>query len=95
MTVLEGPLAEYLHVRRQLGFKLKLDGYLLADFVAFLETAGAERITNDLSVTWARRPGANAARCSPAKPSGSSTHGSVSATASRTSRCSRPAAADR
>jgi integrase/recombinase XerD len=60
MTVLEDRLAEYLHVRRQLGFKLKLDGYLLADFVAFLQTAGAERITNDLSVTWARRPGASA-----------------------------------
>jgi integrase len=60
MTVLEDRLAEYLHVRRQLGFKLQLDGYLLADFVAFLETAGAERITNDLSVTWARRPGASA-----------------------------------
>ena len=60
MTVLEDQLAEYLQVRRQLGFKLKLDGYLLADFVAFLETAGAERITNDLSVTWARRPGASA-----------------------------------
>jgi integrase len=60
MTGLEDRLAEYLHVRRQLGFKLKLDGYLLADFVAFLETAGAERITNDLSVMWARRPGASA-----------------------------------
>ena len=60
MTVLEDRLAEYLHVRRRLGFKLKLDGYLLADFVAFLETAGAERITNDLSVTWACRPGASA-----------------------------------
>lgn len=60
MTVLEDRLAEYLHVRRRLGFKLKLDGYLLAGFVAFLETAGAERITNDLSVTWASRPGASA-----------------------------------
>ena len=59
MTVLEGHLAEYLRVRRQLGFKLTLDGYLLADFVAFLQTAGAERITNDLSVLWARRPGAS------------------------------------
>jgi integrase/recombinase XerD len=60
MTVLEDRLDEYLHVRRQLGFKLKLDGYLLADFVAFLENAGAERITNDLSVTWASQPGASA-----------------------------------
>jgi integrase/recombinase XerD len=60
MTVLEDRLAEYLHVRRQLGFKLKLDGYLLAEFIAFLETAGAELITNDLSVRWACRPGASA-----------------------------------
>ena len=60
MTVLEDQLAEYLRVRRQLGFKLKLDGYLLADFVAFLEMTGAERITNDLSVMWACRPGASA-----------------------------------
>lgn len=60
MTVLEDRLAEYLHVRRRLGFKLTLDGYLLADFVAFLETAGVERITNELSVMWARRPGASA-----------------------------------
>ena len=53
MTTLEDRLGEYLHVRRQLGFKLKLDGYLLADFVAFLETAARGRITNDLAVTWA------------------------------------------
>jgi hypothetical protein len=43
VTVLEDRLAEYLHVRRQLGFKLKLDGELLADFVAFLQAGGAER----------------------------------------------------
>jgi integrase len=60
MTVLEDRLAEYLHVRRQLGFKLRLDGYLLADFIAFLQSAGAERVTSDLSVTWACRPGASA-----------------------------------
>jgi hypothetical protein len=33
---------------------------LLADFVAFLGTAGAERITSDLSVTWARWPDVSA-----------------------------------
>lgn len=59
MTVLEDRLAEYLHVRRQLGFKLRLDGYLLADFVAFLHSAGEERVTNDLAVRWACRPGAS------------------------------------
>lgn len=57
MTVLEDRLAEYLHVRRQLGFKLEQDGDLLANFVAFLQAAGAERVTIDLSLWWARRPG--------------------------------------
>jgi hypothetical protein len=59
MTVLEDRLGEYLHVRRQLRFKLKLDGDLLKDFVAFLQAAGAQRITTELSVTWTRRPGAS------------------------------------
>lgn len=59
MTVLEDQLAAYLHVRRQLGFKLKLDGYLLADFVAFLQTAGTDHVANDLSVMWACRPRAS------------------------------------
>jgi integrase len=57
MTVLGDRLAEYLHVRRQLGFKLEPDGDLLADFVAFLHAEGAERVTVDLSVRWARGPG--------------------------------------
>ena len=59
MTVLEDRLAEYLHVRRQLGFKLEQDGDLLADFVAFLQEGGAERVTLELSVRWARQPGAS------------------------------------
>ena len=41
------------------------------------------------------RAARNAARCSPARPSRSSTHGCANAKASRTSRCSRPAAAGR
>lgn len=60
MTVLSERLAEYLQIRRQLGYKLKLDGDMLANFVASLEAAGAERITNDLAVRWAQRPGASA-----------------------------------
>ena len=59
MTVLEDRLAEYLRVRRQLGFKLEQGGDLLADFVAFLQEGGAERVTLELSVRWARQPGAS------------------------------------
>jgi integrase/recombinase XerD len=60
MSSLNDRLAEYLRIRRQLGFELKLAGRTLEDFVAFLEQAGAERITTDLAVLWARQPvGAN------------------------------------
>lgn len=59
MTVLQERLAEYLQVRRQLGFKLKQDGDLLADFVCFLQDAGVERVTTELAVLWARRPDAS------------------------------------
>ena len=56
MSPLNDRLAEYLRIRRQLGFELKLAGRTLEDFVAFLEQAGVERITTDLAVRWARQP---------------------------------------
>jgi integrase len=56
MSPLNERLDEYLRIRRQLGFKLKLAGRTLEDFVAFLERAGAERITIELAVLWARQP---------------------------------------
>jgi integrase/recombinase XerD len=56
MTPLRQALADYLRIRRQLGFKLKTDGRLLEQFVEFLEQAGAERITVELAVMWARLP---------------------------------------
>ena len=56
MTPLRQALADYLRVRRRLGFKLKVDQRLLENFVAFLEAAGAERITTELALMWARLP---------------------------------------
>jgi integrase/recombinase XerD len=56
MSALNDRLAEYLRIRRQLGFELKLAGHTLEDFVTFLECAGAERITSDLAVRWACQP---------------------------------------
>ena len=38
-------LADYLRLRRRLGFEMPQDGRLLEGFVKFLERAGAERIT--------------------------------------------------
>jgi integrase/recombinase XerD len=55
MTLREA-LADYLRLRRQLGFEMPQDGRLLQGFVEFLEQAGAERITTKLALEWARMP---------------------------------------
>jgi integrase/recombinase XerD len=49
-------LADYLRIRRQLGFELARAGRELEDFVGFLEQAHADRITTDLALMWAKRP---------------------------------------
>ena len=56
MSDLRQALADYLRIRRRLGFKLTADQRLLEQFVAFLERAGAVRITTELAVMWARLP---------------------------------------
>ena len=57
MTGLRDALADYLQLRRKLGFEMPQDGRLLEGFVTFLERAGAQRITTDLALDWARLPG--------------------------------------
>ena len=49
-------LGDYLRIRRQLGFELVRAGRELEDFVEFLEQAGADRITTELALRWAKRP---------------------------------------
>ena len=56
MSSLRDALADYLRVRRRLGFEMPQDGRLLEGFVEFLERAGAERITTELALRWARMP---------------------------------------
>lgn len=56
MTTLREALADYLRIRRRLGFEMPQDGRLLAGFVDFLERAGAERVTTELALKWARLP---------------------------------------
>jgi integrase len=56
MSSLRDALADYLRVRRRLGFEMPQDGRLLEGFVDFLERAGAERITTELALEWARMP---------------------------------------
>jgi integrase/recombinase XerD len=59
MSALNDHLADYLRIRRRLGFELERAGRDLAIFVAFLEQAGAERITSELALTWACQPRAS------------------------------------
>jgi integrase/recombinase XerD len=56
MSSLREALADYLQIRRRLGFEMPQDGRLLEGFVEFLERAGAQRITTELALAWARRP---------------------------------------
>lgn len=53
---LQTALAEYLAVRRSLGFKLTRDGLLLEQFVSFCERAGAGRVTNEVALAWVSAP---------------------------------------
>jgi integrase/recombinase XerD len=56
MTTLRETLGDYLRIRRRLGFEMPQDGRLLEGFVEFLERAGAQRITTELALMWARTP---------------------------------------
>jgi integrase len=50
--------AEYLAVRRALGYRLEGTERLLGQFIDYLEAAGADRITVEHALAWATLPGA-------------------------------------
>jgi integrase len=56
MSTLRGSLADYLTMRRALGYKLHRPEKLLAQFVDYLEKLGADRVTVENAVAWARLP---------------------------------------
>lgn len=56
MSALHQAVADYLVVRRALGFKLVDHDRLLSDLVDFLESAGARTLTTALAVEWATQP---------------------------------------
>ena len=56
MTTLEQQAAEYLRIRRALGFKLERAEKLLAQYLAYLGTTGQDRVTVENTLQWARRP---------------------------------------
>lgn len=53
MTELHRALADYLSLRRSLGYKLRRSEKLLHQFIDFLKAAGAETITTKHALSWA------------------------------------------
>ncbi|HUY70928.1 MAG TPA: hypothetical protein VMV08_01700, partial [Gaiellaceae bacterium] len=56
MSALGRHVEEYLALRRSFGFKLEREAELLAQFVAYTETAGEEHLTSELPIAWAKLP---------------------------------------
>jgi integrase/recombinase XerD len=48
--------ADYLALRRGLGFKLRHETWWLPDFVAFLDSHRSPTITTELALRWAQQP---------------------------------------
>jgi integrase/recombinase XerD len=53
MSGLRDALADYLTIRRALGYKLREHEWALESFVSFLERTGASTITTELALQWA------------------------------------------
>lgn len=56
MIALRKAMADYLRVRRALGFKLKQAGQMLPAFVQFLDERGLSRVTTTAAIAWATLP---------------------------------------
>jgi integrase len=54
MSPLRQALADYLRLRRSLGYKLDRSEKLLAQFIGYLEGLGAATITTERALAWAR-----------------------------------------
>jgi integrase/recombinase XerD len=54
-------LADYLDLRRSLGFELHDAGRLLGQFVDYLDERGVDTVTNDHALTWATLPAGTSA----------------------------------
>ena len=62
MTPLNQALADYLSLRRSLGYQLQRTEKLLRQFIGYLEMTGAQTVTVDNALAWARLP-ANGESC--------------------------------
>ncbi len=57
MSTLRQAVADYLALRRSLGYKLNRAEKLLTQFVGYLEDLGTNTVTTDHALAWARLPG--------------------------------------
>lgn len=56
MSSLRQALADYLTVRRALGYKLERAEKLLAQFITYIENIGEEHLRTEVALTWATMP---------------------------------------
>jgi integrase/recombinase XerD len=56
MSQLQESVKEYLQLRRNLGYRLRVPGRLLHSFAAFAEREKATYVTTDLALRWAQQP---------------------------------------
>ena len=56
MSTLAEHVAEYLALRRSLGFSLKREEQLLGQFVSHVEATGAAHVRSELAIAWAKAP---------------------------------------
>ncbi|MBA2471944.1 MAG: tyrosine-type recombinase/integrase, partial [Pseudonocardiales bacterium] len=56
MSEFDRHVGDYLRMRRALGFNLRREGQVLVQLAAYLEQAGAEHLTTELALRWARLP---------------------------------------
>ena len=55
-AALRSSLADYLQVRRALGYKLRDDERFLNQFIDYLDSRGEQRLTSELALAWATMP---------------------------------------
>jgi integrase/recombinase XerD len=56
MTTMRQVAEDYLALRRAIGFKLENTGRLVLQFAEHLDRLGADKVTVDLAIGWARQP---------------------------------------
>lgn len=62
MSPLREALADYLRIRRALGYKLERAGKLLPQFLDYLEQTGADTVTAERALAWATLPAGGSSR---------------------------------